>query len=425
MKRIACVLLSLLALAWGAPTAAAEETVYIKTAADLAALSARVAAGDSMEGTAVFLENDISLSGEHTPIGTDPSRPFSGSFDGKGHIISGLSVSGGGDYSGLFGCVTHGSVRNLSLEGATVEGGNYSALLVGRLYAYQGTAAVEDCFVSGSINGTSYTGGVVGLALSASFGKNAHVSVKDCTARVRVKGDLYVGGIFGNAESRASVAHSRTVAEGCTVYGTVRASGNYGAIGGGVGGALSAKCDSGSALSACNDCLSYGDVNVEKTAAGGVLGTVGAVGAGAVATMEGCIALGSTGGGAMSGGLCGKCESAEEGIASLKDSVAAGNVYGGSVFSLAAGQGIENCVRASSASDLPAGILVAQSAMGDVNADGKVNALDAALILRSDAALGIFGVAALAVADPSGDGRISSLDAALVLRYDAGLIKGF
>lgn len=62
---------------------------------------------------------------------------------------------------------------------------------------------------------------------------------------------------------------------------------------------------------------------------------------------------------------------------------------------------------------------------GDVNSDGKVNSLDAAMILRYDAALADFTDKQIVCGDVSGDGRTNSLDAAFVLRYDADLIGGF
>ncbi|MBR6594041.1 MAG: S8 family serine peptidase [Clostridia bacterium] len=63
--------------------------------------------------------------------------------------------------------------------------------------------------------------------------------------------------------------------------------------------------------------------------------------------------------------------------------------------------------------------------LGDVTGDGKVNSLDAAFILRYDAALKDFDAEQLIVADVSRDGKVNSLDAALVLRFDAALIPDF
>jgi len=63
--------------------------------------------------------------------------------------------------------------------------------------------------------------------------------------------------------------------------------------------------------------------------------------------------------------------------------------------------------------------------IGDVNGDGKINAIDASLILQFDAKL--IGETALntALADVSGDGKVNAIDASLILQYDAKLITDF
>lgn len=64
------------------------------------------------------------------------------------------------------------------------------------------------------------------------------------------------------------------------------------------------------------------------------------------------------------------------------------------------------------------------AALGDVNADGRITALDASLILQYDAML-INSLENMEGADVSGDGRITALDASLILQYDAMLIQDF
>lgn len=59
---------------------------------------------------------------------------------------------------------------------------------------------------------------------------------------------------------------------------------------------------------------------------------------------------------------------------------------------------------------------------GDLNADGKLNNLDATVVLKYDA--GVVGAISQS-GDTNGDGRINNLDAAMILKYDAGLINGF
>ena len=59
---------------------------------------------------------------------------------------------------------------------------------------------------------------------------------------------------------------------------------------------------------------------------------------------------------------------------------------------------------------------------GDVNCDGTVSSIDAALVLQYDAGL-IASLACQENADVNGDGNINSLDAALILQFVAGLIE--
>ncbi len=59
--------------------------------------------------------------------------------------------------------------------------------------------------------------------------------------------------------------------------------------------------------------------------------------------------------------------------------------------------------------------------VGDASCDGTINAVDAALILLSNARLGVLGCAA--DADVDGDGEITSADAALILQAESGLTE--
>ncbi len=64
--------------------------------------------------------------------------------------------------------------------------------------------------------------------------------------------------------------------------------------------------------------------------------------------------------------------------------------------------------------------------LGDVNHDGKVNSLDASLIMQYKAELlGEEQVFCKKCADVNGDGKINSLDASLIMQLKAGLIEQF
>ena len=99
--------------------AAAESTgLEIGTPDEMRQFADRVNAGETFEGQTVILTANIDLGGEEnpwTPIG-NKSAQFKGTFDGGYHVISGLYVSGT-TYSGLFGNVKGGTVKNFVVEG--------------------------------------------------------------------------------------------------------------------------------------------------------------------------------------------------------------------------------------------------------------------------------------------------------------------
>lgn len=410
MLKLISALLAFLML-FGFVAVYAEETVYIDNAEDLYALSARVAAGDRMAGIDVVLRADIALSDCFTPIGTDTAKPFSGSFDGGGHKISGLCVSGDA-YLGLFGCVTDGSIKNLKIENATVEGGDYCGLLVGRLYAYTDEAVAENCQVSGTVTGDSYTGGVAGMVCAAAYDYGADAAVKECDIQATVNGNIYAGGIAGCAEARGNGDTATVLVEACTAKGMVQADGSYGTMAGGICGALSAKDNGGNAVAEIKDCTSFAQVIAENVAAGGACGTAGAIGEYAMAAVTSSTSLGCVISGAKTGGFCGKAENSG-GTVGFEDCVSAGFVVGTDVDSI--GFGVNSGCTRPLTSD---GIDMSSFSVGDANFDGSVDSLDASIVLKADADLAIAGVNC----DTNNDGVADSLDAAWILRYDAGLV---
>ena len=93
-------------------------TYKVHTAEGLKAFADEVNGGNrSLKCT---LTADINLTEQSwTPIGSYSNR-YTGTFDGEGHTISGLQVSGG-DYVGLFGYVNGGTVQNVNLTNVRVS----------------------------------------------------------------------------------------------------------------------------------------------------------------------------------------------------------------------------------------------------------------------------------------------------------------
>ena len=142
------------------------------------------------------LTADIDLTGKGwTPIGTDYDNSYTGTFDGGGHTIMGLTVTTNYQYVGLFGRLGEaGTVKNVVMEGVN----NHSLGYAGGVVGFSRGGTIENCSVSGSVSGTLCAGGVVGAQWGA--------SITGCSSSATVKGTRYVGGVAGDTNSGATMA---------------------------------------------------------------------------------------------------------------------------------------------------------------------------------------------------------------------------
>ena len=173
------------------------------------------------------LANDINASGTSSwnggsgfsPIANysyniNPTAIFTGTFDGLGHTITGLTINrSSSDYAGLFGYVgTGGAVKNVGLSGGSVTGGAYVGGLVG---LNDGT--ISGSHAKGMVSGDSYIGGLVGWnngTISGSY------------AEGNVSGNTHIGGLVGLNGGAILTSYS---------LGAIRASDESLAVGGLVG----------------------------------------------------------------------------------------------------------------------------------------------------------------------------------------------
>ena len=146
----------------------------------------------------ITLTADIDLTGKNwTPIGTSFSNKYTGTFDGGGHTIKGLTVTTNDEGVGLFGYLGKaGTVKNVVMEGVQITSNQIYGGKIGGVAGYsEGT--IENCSVSGSVSGTVYVGGVVGAQWEG--------SITGCSSSATVKGTVYVGGVTGQTNSSATL----------------------------------------------------------------------------------------------------------------------------------------------------------------------------------------------------------------------------
>ena len=145
----------------------------------------------------ITLDKDIDLTGkEWTPIGTGYSNKYTGTFDGGGHTIKGLTVTTNDQFVGLFGSIGYaGTVKNVMMEDVQITS-NRSSGFAGGVAGYS-DGTIENCSVSGSVSGTVYVGGVVGVQIGG--------SITGCSSSATVKGMVDVGGVAGQTNSSATL----------------------------------------------------------------------------------------------------------------------------------------------------------------------------------------------------------------------------
>ncbi|MEQ1407292.1 MBG domain-containing protein [Neorhizobium sp. Rsf11] len=158
------------------------------------------------------------------PIG-DNSFLFTGSFDGQGHTISGLTINRAGtNYVGLFGYTNGATIGNVTLSGGSIIGNDDVGALIGYMVGGSVSAASASATISGVSTGEANSGGLIGAVNGG--------AVSGSSASGNVTGAGYqVGGLVGYLLNGGTI--TRSYATG-NVTGTSTSAGN-GYIGGLVG----------------------------------------------------------------------------------------------------------------------------------------------------------------------------------------------
>ena len=158
---------------------------------------------NSGEDISAVLTVDINMKGvEWTPIGT-ADKPFSGTFDGNCHTISGLKTSGA-DRAGLFGYMNGGTISNIKLADSSFANGTVS----GSICAVNDGGTIENCAVDNAVVSGKTAGGICGSSSG---------TIRDCFFSGKISSDKVGGGICGSnsgtIESTVSMCAGAAVGE--------------------------------------------------------------------------------------------------------------------------------------------------------------------------------------------------------------------
>ena len=212
--------------------------------------------GTTYRSASYVLTDDIDMSKEYgedekawTPIGTNFSKAFTGTFDGQGHSIKGLYINSNFANQGLFGYIgSGGTVENLTVSGTvSVIGNSY----VGGVVGWNNGGTIENCHNTVAVSGSGTDiriGGVVGW--------NDKGTVKNCSNTGKVSGEGSVGGVVGENSGIGTVANC---------YNTGEVSGDDNPAGGVVG-------ENGGTVENCSNTGKVSGTGGMQAPAGGVVG---------------------------------------------------------------------------------------------------------------------------------------------------------
>ncbi len=269
-----------------------SDPFLIKTVDDLVALSNLVSKGLSFEGTFFKMINDITLPDTEgadawVPLGIDKTKPFSGSFDGNGKLIT--VPEGGLPLIGFPACA---SLSNLNVYGSKIDGygvvNGYAvgetdvlAITIDNVTLKSGTKTLKAGFIGGYASGSNTVviknstvekDVIIGYDKQqqwvGSFGGEFNGTIENCVSYATVYGTDFVGGIVSNKGQSMGDFNILN----CKFYGDVIATGNYvGGIAGHGYGGTGWGFTPNSPLAVIKNCFCFGSVTGADYV-GGIIG---------------------------------------------------------------------------------------------------------------------------------------------------------
>ncbi|MHC1693988.1 MAG: S-layer homology domain-containing protein [Eubacteriales bacterium] len=164
--------------------------------------------GTSYLDYTILLANDVDVSGfSWTPVGDASGPSFTGTFNGQGRSITGLTISTD-SYAGLFSRTSRATIKNLCISGSVTISNGLEGSYGGALVAYATGSTIANCCshtdVTVTESGATYdriacAGGLLGSADSATAITNCFNTGSVRAAASGATGSrAFAGGIAGD-----------------------------------------------------------------------------------------------------------------------------------------------------------------------------------------------------------------------------------
>ena len=205
-----------------------SDPYQIGTAAGLKWFRDKVNNAKTKEETKIcaVLTANIDLKNEEwTPIGIGNGTenngatidfPYSGTFDGNGHTISGLNVNYRNKNGGLFCYVMNATIKNLTVAGSVTHSSG-DGVAYGGIVGCADSSTIENCTNRCTVTGNWYAGGIVGWSTDS--------DIIGCANFGNISSPSFSGGICGKIGGQNDAAGIDATIRDCYNVGMV--SGNY------------------------------------------------------------------------------------------------------------------------------------------------------------------------------------------------------
>lgn len=259
-----------------------DSAYVIRNARELAGMAKLISRGVDFGGTdfkgkTITLASDIDLSNDDGTAGErlwrtvgNPSDPFRGTFDGRGHTIRNINVNFSnpvygkisGILGGLFGIADGAVIRNVKVSGNFLATAGNSGGIVGRAI----DSRIENCQSDVTIKNAKETGGIVGRA-------EGNTVIRNCVNTGNMTGMNYLGGIVSNVSGSTKAGTNNVQIENCRNQGNITSTHQF------TGGILSYCVAPVAIKNSGNDGTieaqqnTNSSANSDSGACGGILGT--------------------------------------------------------------------------------------------------------------------------------------------------------
>ena len=205
-------------------TGSASDPYVIENETDLLTIMQTANSGTYWAaGVYIELGTDLDMSAYNSSSTPDPTGPiglngntYQGNFNGKGHIISNLTITRTVQFAGLFGKVENAEIKNLKLRNVNITGRAFRGGFCGSIDG----SIIYKCSVTGRTTGVNeVVGGFVGESINNSY-------ISNCYSQCYVESSGYRIGGFAGLNTNSQI-------KDCYSSGNVKSSGN--AVGGFVG----------------------------------------------------------------------------------------------------------------------------------------------------------------------------------------------